>query len=126
MGPEVILDQEACLELLNSATFGRVALNVRALPRVVPVRLHVHRGQIHVSAEGALDLGDARDGAVVALQADGYDDRTEQMWNVHVVGRVTDPHDRGFVVSPGIVEGEWSALPLTMGRLGAPGGRAGR
>jgi hypothetical protein len=107
MGDAVIIDQEACLQLLSAATFGRVALSLRALPRIVPVRFDVHRGQIRAAAQGALALDGAHDGAVVALQADGYDDGTQQVWNVHVIGRLSDCHDRGFVIRPGIIEGEW-------------------
>ena len=107
MGDEVSIDQEACLQLLSGATFGRVALNVGALPRIVPVRFNVHRGRIHASTQLAAELGDALDGSVVALQADGYDDRIQQVWNVHVVGRVTAAYEREFVITPGIIEGEW-------------------
>ena len=77
------------------------------IPRIVPVRFDVHRGQIHASAQGALQLGDALDGPVVALQADGYDEGTHQVWNVRVVGRVCDSYDHGFVIGLGIIEGEW-------------------
>jgi uncharacterized protein len=107
MAAPVAIDQDACLRLLSSATFGRVALSVRALPRIVPVRLDICRGQIRVSTQGSAELGDTLDGAVVALQAEGYDDDTQQVWSVHVVGRVTAPHGIGFVISPGIIEGEW-------------------
>ena len=107
MGAPVTIDQDACLHLLSGAKFGRVALNLRALPRIVPVRIDVHRGQIHASVQGALELGEAFDGAVVALQADGYDEGTKQMWNVHVIGRVSDCRGRDFVISPGIIDGEW-------------------
>ena len=44
---------------------------------------------------------------MVALQADGYDELTQQAWNVHVVGRVTAAYEREFVISPGIIDGEW-------------------
>ena len=110
MGEAVTIDQAACLQLLSGATFGRVALNLLALPRIVPVRFNVHRGRIHASTQGAVELGDALNGSVVALQADGYDEVTQQAWNVHVVGRVTAAYEREFVISPGIIDGEW--LPI--------------
>ena len=59
---------------------------------------------------GRFRLGDALNGAVVALQADGYDEVTRQVWNVHVVGRVTAAFEGKFVISPGIIDGEWSPL----------------
>jgi hypothetical protein len=107
MGAAVAIDQQACLDLLSGATFGRVALNIAALPRIVPVRFDVHRGRIHASTQVELALGPALDGTVVALQADGYDDVTQQVWNVHVVGRVTAAYEREFVITPGIIDGEW-------------------
>ena len=107
MGEAVAIEQEACLQLLSGVTFGRVALNLQALPRIVPVRFDVHRGRIHASAQGAAELGGALDGAVVALQADGYDEVTRRMWNVHLVGRVTAAYERDFVITPAIIDGEW-------------------
>ena len=100
MDEAVTIDQEACLQLLSGATFGRVALNLLALPRIIPVRFNVHRGRIHASTQGAVEVGDALNGSVVALQADGYDEVTQQAWNVHVVGRVTAAYEAGSSSAP--------------------------
>ena len=44
---------------------------------------------------------------MVGFQADGYDNDIQQVWSVHVVGRVTARHDSAFVISPDVVEGQW-------------------
>jgi uncharacterized protein len=104
------IDEDTCLGLLSGITFGRVALSVRALPRIVPVRFAVHRGRISTHMQGAADIGNGLDDAVVALQADGYDDDTQQVWSVHVVGRVIDRYESGFAIDPSVIEGEWMPL----------------
>ena len=78
--------------------------------RIVPVRLAVHRGRISARIQGHADIGDGLDDAIVAFQADGYDDDTQQVWSVHVVGRVTARCESGFAINPSVIEGEW--LPL--------------
>lgn len=104
---ETAIDEDTCMDLLSGVVFGRVALSIHALPRIVPVRFAVHRGRICAHVQGTVDLSEALDGAVVALQADGYDDRAEQVWTVHLVGRVTARYDTGFVITPSLTEGEW-------------------
>jgi len=101
------IDEDTCLGLLGGITFGRVALSVRALPRIVPVRLAVDRGRISIHMQGAADVGNGLDDAVVALQADGYDDDTHQAWSVHVVGPVIDRCESGFAIDPSVIKGEW-------------------
>jgi nitroimidazol reductase NimA-like FMN-containing flavoprotein (pyridoxamine 5'-phosphate oxidase superfamily) len=102
-----VIERDACLGLLSGATFGRMALTVDALPRIVPVRFAVHRDRINAYVHGADEVAKALDAAVVAFQADGYDNDIHQVWSVHVVGRVTAHHDSAFVISPDLVEGQW-------------------
>ncbi len=102
------IDEEECLGLLTGATFGRVALNAKALPRIVPVSLTVYPGpRIAAHLQCDEDLGEALDGAVVALQADGFDDGTQRVWSVHVVGRVTIRCGPDIVIDPGVIDGVW-------------------
>jgi len=110
MSVQTVIDEDTCFGLLTGATFGRVSLNVRAMPRIVPVRCAVHRGRINAHLQCDEQLGDALDGAVVALQADGFDDRTQQVWSVHIVGRVLARCGADFVIDPTVVEGAWLDL----------------
>jgi len=109
MGLTTPIDTDMCLGLLSSAMFGRVALNARALPRIVPVKLAVQGRRINAEMECDQHLGGALDDAVVALQADGTDARLAQAWSVHVVGRVTDRSGSAFVIDPVVIEGHWLA-----------------
>lgn len=107
---QTLIDEDTCLGLLAGATFGRVSLNVRAMPRIVPVRFGVHRRRLNAHLQCDEELSDALDGAVVALQADGFDDRTQQVWSVHVVGRVLARCGPDFVIDPTVLEGVWLEL----------------
>ncbi len=110
MALQTRIDEETCLGLLAGATFGRVCLNVRAMPRIVPVRFTVYRRRINAHLQCDEELAEALDGAVVALQADGFDDRSQQVWSVHVVGRVLARCGADFVVDPTVLEGAWLDL----------------
>jgi len=81
-----VLDRAACLRLLASADRGRIALNVGALPVILPVRfaLALDRVVLSVSVGSALDR--ATDGTLVAFQADGADTEPPREWSVSVVG----------------------------------------
>jgi nitroimidazol reductase NimA-like FMN-containing flavoprotein (pyridoxamine 5'-phosphate oxidase superfamily) len=89
-----ILDRAACLRLLATGAHGRIAVNVGALPVILPVRYAVADEQlvIRVSVGSALDR--ATDGTVVAFQADGTEAQSAREWSVSVIGtarRLEDP-----------------------------------
>ena len=102
--------EETCMGLLAGTTFGRVSLNVRAMPRIVPVRISVQRRRINAHLQCDADLGAALEGAVVALQADGCDGHTRRAWTVHAVGRVLARSGPDFVIDPTVLDGAWLDL----------------
>ncbi len=86
-----VLDRAACLRLLSTTERGRIAINVGALPRILPVHfvLDVERVVVGVGANSA--LAKATNDAVVAFEADGFadDDRgvgTGHEWSVSLIG----------------------------------------
>jgi len=101
------LDQDFCWALLTSGSFGRVALNARAMPVIVPVRYTVGHGRVRVRPPEDAGIDEALAGSVVAFQADGFDDDAERAWSVHVVGRVAGHDGSGFEIVPSVVEGCW-------------------
>jgi hypothetical protein len=107
MAAQTQFGEDMCMGLFAGITFGRVSLNVRAMPRIVPVRISVHRRRINAHLQCDEDLCDALEGAVVALQADGCDDETRRAWSVHAVGRVLARCGPDFVIDPTVLEGGW-------------------
>jgi len=100
------IDSDECMALLNTASFGHVALCLRVLPHIAPVHVNVTGGR--VLAQLACDddeVGRALTNAVVALQADGTDG-DGHIWSVHVVGRVRSCFGAEFEVEPVMVRGQ--------------------
>ena len=87
---------QRCWELLATASIGRLALSVRALPVIVPVQYYVTAHRLtaclghHAIPERSLD------NAVIALTADAIDPATRSGWSVQVQGRSFIPRPDGF------------------------------
>ncbi|HEY5252254.1 MAG TPA: pyridoxamine 5'-phosphate oxidase family protein [Acidimicrobiales bacterium] len=75
------------MTLLSRAQVGRVALSVRAMPIVVPVRYMIDKGDLIFNAMGD-ELRRALHGNIAALQADGFEEDTGQRWTVFATGPV--------------------------------------
>ena len=78
-----------CWELLGTASVGRLALSVRALPVILPVQYYVTRHRIaaclghHEIPERSLN------DAVIAFTADAIDPVTRSGWSVQIQGRTS-------------------------------------
>jgi hypothetical protein len=80
-------DDEQCLALLGRAQFGRIALSLRAMPVVVPVRYRLNDGDLLFTVSGD-QLTNALHGNIVALHADGFEEPCGQRWTVFATGPV--------------------------------------
>lgn len=84
--PNEPIPVQRCWELLATASVGRLALSVRALPMVMPVQYYRSARRLalclghHQIPERALDQ------TVVAFTADSIDPVTRSGWVVHVQG----------------------------------------
>jgi nitroimidazol reductase NimA-like FMN-containing flavoprotein (pyridoxamine 5'-phosphate oxidase superfamily) len=90
-GFEVLTPTE-CLRLLADANRGRVAINVGALPTILPVRFVLDVNRIVFTVGVGTTLARATDGNVVAFEAD--DTGLEDEWSVSLIGvanHLTDP-----------------------------------
>lgn len=86
--PLVPLSRERCLELLRSVAVGRIVFTDRALPAVRPVNFGVLAdGDIVIRSGAGSKLSAAADGAVVAFEADLWNDATQEGWSVVVTGQ---------------------------------------
>jgi uncharacterized protein len=81
------LSDEQCMTLLSRAQLGRVALSLRALPVVVPVRYMLSDGPLLFTATGE-ELTKALYGNIAALQADGFDEDSGRRWSVFATGPI--------------------------------------
>jgi nitroimidazol reductase NimA-like FMN-containing flavoprotein (pyridoxamine 5'-phosphate oxidase superfamily) len=97
-----ILDREECLRLLADAGTGRIALTVRALPTILPVRFVLDGERIVIRTSATSTLAAATRSTVVAFEADGHDDEPPREWSVVATGvadHVTDEDDQSHLES---------------------------
>ena len=80
-------DDDQCLALLGRAQLGRIALSLRALPVVVPVRYTLNDRDLLFAASGD-QLSKALHENIAALQADGFEEDSGKRWTVFAIGPV--------------------------------------
>lgn len=105
-----VLTREECLALLTTAEIGRIAISVKALPVILPVRFAMDDDQIVISTHHGTTLDAATCGTVVAFETDGSTGGGEVGWSVHVNGiarHVTDPASVDRMAALGLPS--WSA-----------------
>jgi nitroimidazol reductase NimA-like FMN-containing flavoprotein (pyridoxamine 5'-phosphate oxidase superfamily) len=74
------------MERLRTVPLGRVGLNIRALPVVLPVSFVVVDGGIVFPSVDGTKLHTASAGAIVAFEADQYDPSGQNGWSVLLQG----------------------------------------
>jgi hypothetical protein len=89
------ISEERCWALLATASVGRLALSVHALPAIYPVHYYLDGRQI-VACVGHHQIPQrSLENAVVAFAADAIDPASRSGWAVHVLGRSTLPRQPG-------------------------------
>jgi len=81
-----VLDQAQCLDLMRTATIGRVAFTQGALPAVQPVTFALGDEEVFIPTHPGSKVAAAAKGAVVAFEVDDVDPEGRTGWNVTVVG----------------------------------------
>lgn len=92
-----ILDRDECLQLVATATFGRIGITSAALPMILPVNFRLVGDRIVFRTGVGSKLEAATRGAVVAFEVDSIDPFAHTGWSVCVTGvarEITDPADR--------------------------------
>ncbi len=80
------LDVEECWARLRSATLGRVAISVGALPVILPVFFTVVDRSVVFRSTPGTKLAAATSGMVVAFEADGFQPTEQEGWSVLIQG----------------------------------------
>jgi uncharacterized protein len=97
-----VLDRTTCLQLLSSATVGRLALTIDALPVIVPVNFVVADDKIVLRTGEGAKLRAALRRNVVALEVDAVHPMDHSGWSVLVQGNsrvVTEPDELAWAAS---------------------------
>ena len=89
-GDDLIPEQE-CWRLLASASVGRIALSIRALPAIFPVQYYLDGRNLTVCL-GHHELPERALNAVVAFAADAINPASRTGWSVQVQGQASVPH----------------------------------
>lgn len=88
---EGALTERQCWELLATASVGRLALSVRALPVILPVQYYLSDRRLAVCL-GHHGLPErALDETIIAFAADFIDPVTRSGWSVQIQGRSAIP-----------------------------------
>ena len=89
---EELISEERCWELLATASVGRLALSVQALPMILPVQYYLDGRKLAVCL-GHHEIPERDlDDAIIAFAADAVDPVTRSGWSVQVQGRSVIPH----------------------------------
>lgn len=89
-----VLSREECLQLLRTASLGRIGVSVGALPMVLPVNFRLVGDRIVFRTGRGTKLDAAVENAVVAFEVDDMDPMSHTGWSVVATGlasEVTDP-----------------------------------
>ncbi len=81
-----VLVAEQCLELLDRARLGRIAVTIGAVPAIFPVHYRLLDGHIVFRTGKGADLHTASANTVVAFEVDDVDASWDHGWSVLVVG----------------------------------------
>lgn len=84
--PAVVLTRHQCLDRLRETPVGRIGLSVGALPVILPIHFTLMGDSILFPTSKGSTLARAATGAVVAFQADAYDDEAAGWWSVLLQG----------------------------------------
>jgi uncharacterized protein len=88
-----VISAEQCLELLDRARLGRIAVTIGAVPAIFPVAFRLLDGHIVFRTAKGTDLQSASANTVVAFEVDDVDPSWTQGWSVLVVGVAREMND---------------------------------
>jgi uncharacterized protein len=82
----VVLDRDQCLRYLAAGGLGRIAVNVGALPAILPVHFALDGEHVVFTIGAGTTLDRATRDAVVAFESDGHEPADGMQWSVMVTG----------------------------------------
>ncbi len=117
-----VLPLAECLELMDSASVGRLGFEVDGQPMILPVN-HLRSGmQVGFRSADGAKVDAVRSVARVAFEVDGYDDETRTGWSVLGLGTarlandIETSHFESGNLTPwadGVPRDHWIVIDLT-------------
>jgi nitroimidazol reductase NimA-like FMN-containing flavoprotein (pyridoxamine 5'-phosphate oxidase superfamily) len=101
-----VLGRLQCLDLLRSATIGRVLVTVGALPAAFPVSYALMGDDVVLRTGAGTKLHTASANAIVGFEVDEFDARRRTGWSVMVTGHaceIDDPAELSAAAALGLV-----------------------
>jgi uncharacterized protein len=106
----VVLDRQQCLDYLAAGGLGRVAVNVGALPAILPVQFALHEEQVVFSVGAGTVLHRTTRGAVVAFESDGVEPDGRRQWSVTLTGIARHLAEGDGAGPSRVVASDWAHL----------------
>jgi nitroimidazol reductase NimA-like FMN-containing flavoprotein (pyridoxamine 5'-phosphate oxidase superfamily) len=106
----VVLDRRQCLDYLSAGGLGRIAVNVGALPAILPVQFALDDEQVVFSTGVGTALERATRDAVVAFECDGLELDGRRQWSVTFTGIAHHLAGDDVFARAGAVLPEWTHL----------------
>lgn len=89
---EHVISEQECWNLLATASVGRLAVSVRALPMILSVQYYLDNRDI-TACLGHHELPErSLNEAIIAFAVDSIDPRTRAGWSVEIQGRSVVPN----------------------------------
>lgn len=107
------LTRDECLHALSSEKIGRLSLSVGALPAIVPIRYEVREESLFFVASPDSHLAFATDDAIVAFEADHWEEGGAPGWSVLAIGRAIHGGESWRELSPGLSNPGLRRQPMT-------------
>jgi nitroimidazol reductase NimA-like FMN-containing flavoprotein (pyridoxamine 5'-phosphate oxidase superfamily) len=106
----VVLDRQQCLDYLSAGGLGRIAVNVGALPAILPVQFALDDEQVMFSVGADTVLHRATRDAVVAFESDGVEPDGRRQWSVTVTGIARHLAEDDYSGRSRVVAPSWAHL----------------
>src|SRR5918994_3031397 len=84
------LSESACWALLRTTSVGRVSVWVEGHPDIFLINFAVEHGTVVFRSGAGTKVSAALSDSPVALEADGYDEKTAEAWSVVVKGNAEE------------------------------------
>jgi hypothetical protein len=84
------LSEDACWALLRTTSVGRLAVWVEDHPDIFPLNYAVEHGTVVFRSSAGTKVSAALSDSPVALEADGYDAETAEVWSVVIRGNAEE------------------------------------